>query len=211
MTESAAALREPWTSLEDQRRVAMFGMWTFIASEILFFGALFMGFSVVRVLHPAAFAEAAGHTNIWYGSANTAILLTSSFAMVMGLRAADLDLRRLAALCLAVTAVLGLAFLIVKGFEYKDDIDKHLVPGQDFALKAGAAQIFFSFYWGITAVHAVHLTIGIVLVSRLAWLLMRGDIAMRSPQFEVTALYWGFVDIVWITVYPLIYLGGGRS
>ena len=85
------------------------------------------------------------------------------------------------------------------------------MPGQNFKLDDPAAQIFFSFYWGITAVHAFHLTVGIALVSRLAWLMGRGGIASRSPQIEVTALYWGFVDIVWIMVFPLIYLGGGRS
>ena len=211
MTGAASALREPWETLVDQRRVSMFGMWTFIASEVLFFGALFMGYSFVRVLHPADFAEAAGHTNLWYGGTNTAILLTSSFTMVMAVRATDLDLRRTAVWCLAGTPALGVAFLVVKGFEYRDDLDQHLLPGQRFALKAGAAQIFFSFYWGITAVHAVHLTIGIVLVSRLAWLLHRDRLAPSSPQFEVTSLYWGFVDIVWIMVFPLIYLGGGRS
>ena len=211
MTESAAALREPWTSLEDQRRVAMFGMWTFIASEILFFGALLMGFSFARILHPADFAAAARHTDIWFGSANTAILITSSFTMVMAVRAADLDVPRLAAILLGATAALGLAFLVLKGFEYREDLAQHLLPGQNFALKAAAAQLFFSFYWGITAVHAIHLTIGITLVGRLALLTWRRGIALRSPQFEVTALYWGFVDIVWIMVFPLIYLGGGRS
>ena len=211
MSEVTTALREPWESLADQRRAAMFGMWTFIASEVLFFGALFMGYSFVRVLHPVDFAEAAAHTNIWYGGTNTAILLTSSLTMVMGATAAGLDLRRTAVLCLAATAALGFAFLVVKGFEYRDDLDQHLLPGQDFALPASAAQIFFSFYWSITAVHAIHLTIGIVLVLRLAWLLHRGGVSGLSPQFEIVSLYWGFVDVVWIMVFPLIYLGGGRA
>lgn len=209
MTDSA--LREPWESLADQRGNARFGMWVFIASEVLFFGALFMGYSFVRALHPGDFAEAARETNLWYGGPNTAILLTSSFTMVMGVRAADLDLRRMAFWCLAATAALGVAFLILKGFEYRDDLDEHLFPGQDFKLKAAAAQIFWSFYWTVTAVHAIHLSVGIGLVSRLAWLLRSGRLAPRSPQFEVTSLYWGFVDIVWIMAFPLIYLGGGRS
>ena len=211
MTDAASALREPWESLADQHSNARLGMWIFIASEVLFFGALFMGYSFVRALHPADFAAAAHETNLWYGAANTAILLTSSFTMVMGVRAADLDLRRTATLCLAATAALGIAFLIIKGFEYRDDLEQHLLPGQDFRLKPAAAQIFFSFYWTVTAIHAVHLTIGIGLVSRLTWLLWRGRVAARSPQFEVTSLYWGFVDIVWIMVFPLIYLGGGRA
>ena len=211
MTEAASALREPWEDLTDQARVSRFGMWAFIASEVLFFGGLFMAYTFVRTLHPAAFAEAARETNLWFGGANTAILITSSFTMVMGAKAAALDLRRFAATLLAVTALLGIAFLVVKGFEYREDIREHLVPGQDFKLPDPAAQIFFSFYWGITGIHALHLTIGIGLVGRLAWLLHRARLATGSPQIEVTSLYWGFVDMVWIMVFPLIYIGGGRA
>lgn len=208
---TGSALREPWTSLADQRSNARFGMWVFIASEVLFFGALVMGYSFVRALHPHAFAEAARETNLWYGGPNTAILVTSSFTMVVGARAADLDLARTASRCLAATAALGVAFLVLKGFEYRDDLGQRLWPGQDFALEAPAAQIFWSFYWAVTAVHAVHLAVGIGLVGRLAWLIRRGRLAPRSPQVEVVSLYWGFVDVVWIILFPLIYLGGGRS
>lgn len=206
-----AALREPWERLGDQRANARFGMWIFIASEVLFFGALFMGYAFVRALHPADFAAAARETNLWYGGTNTILLVTSSFAMAMGARAADLELRRTASACLAATAALGLAFLVVKAFEYRDDLAEHLLPGQDFKLRAEAAQIFFSFYWTVTAIHAVHLSVGIGLVARLGWLVGRGRLPPRSPQVEVVSLYWAFVDMVWIMVFPLIYLGGGRA
>lgn len=209
MTDSA--LREPWESLADQRGNARFGIWIFIASEVLFFGALVMAYAFVRALHPGAFAAAARETDLWYGAPNTAILITSSFTMAMAARAADLGLGRLAARCLAATAALGTAFLVVKGFEYREDLAEHLLPGQDFKLAQPAAQIFWSFYWAATAIHAVHLSIGIGLVARLAWLLGRGKLAPRSPQIEVTSLYWGFVDIVWIMLFPLIYLSGGRG
>jgi cytochrome c oxidase subunit III len=211
MTGSAAALREPWESLADQARVARFGMWAFIASEVLFFGAVFMAYTFVRTLHPAAFVAAARETNLWFGGANTAILITSSFTMVMAAKAANLDLRRMATLCLTITALLGVAFLVVKGFEYREDVHDHLVPGQNFKLSEPATQIFFSFYWGITGIHALHLTIGIALVGRLAWLLWRERLPTQSPQIDVTSLYWGFVDMVWIVVFPLIYLGGARG
>jgi cytochrome c oxidase subunit 3 len=183
-------------------------MWTFLASEVLFFGALLMAYTFVRVLHPLDFLEAAKHTNIWFGTANTFILITSSFTMVMAVRAADLDLGRMASILFAVTAALGLLFLVVKGFEYREDLHEHLLPGRNFALPQTPAQIFFSFYWGITGLHAVHLSIGIGLVSRLAYLAARRRIRLDSPQIEVTALYWGLVDIVWIVVFPLLYLGG---
>jgi cytochrome c oxidase subunit 3 len=113
-----------------------------------------------------AFAAAGRETNIWYGTINTAILLTSSLTMAMASQAAASNegLRRLILWCLAATAALGLAFLVVKGFEYREDIEKHLVPGTHFGLKQPTAQLFFGLYWIVTGVHAVHLTIGIVMV-----------------------------------------------
>jgi cytochrome c oxidase subunit 3 len=120
--------------------------------------------------------------------------------------------RRLIILCLAATAALGLAFLVVKGFEYKEDIDKHLVPGAQFALKQVGSQLFYGLYWLVTGVHAIHLTIGIVLVSRLALLCYRSKLVLHdNPEIEVTGLYWHLVDIIWIFLYPLIYLPGRVS
>jgi cytochrome c oxidase subunit 3 len=120
--------------------------------------------------------------------------------------------RRLIILCLTGTAALGLAFLVVKGFEYKEDIDKHLLPGAHFALKQAGAQLFYGLYWLVTGVHAVHLTIGIVLVSRLALLGYRRKLVLHeNPEIEITGLYWHLVDIIWIFLYPLIYLPGRVS
>ena len=161
-----------------------------------------------------AFAAAGRETNIWYGTANTAILLTSSLTMAIAAQAAASRraFRRLVLGCLLATAALGLAFLVVKGFEYKEDIDKHLVPGSHFALPQAGAQLFYGLYWLITGVHAVHLSIGIVLVSRLMLLgYLRKVELSENPEIEVTALYWHLVDIVWIFVYPLIYLPGRAS
>ena len=128
--------------------------------------------------------------------------------MALAAKLADLELRRPMVLCLGLTVALGLGFLIVKGFEYREDIEEHLVPGRDFALPVAAAQLFFSLYWAVTGLHAVHLTIGIVAVGRLAVLVERGKLRLPSPEFEVTALYWHIVDLVWIFLYPLLYLGG---
>lgn len=210
MSRVEGALREPWESLLDQREAATFGMWVFLVSEVLFFGALVAGYTYVRVLHPADVAAAARLTNLSSGAINTAILLTSGFCMATALKAADLELRRMSAVCLAATAALGLAFLILKGFEYREDLRQHLLPGPDFALPPPAAQLFFSFYWAITGVHAVHLAIGVLLAGRLAVLVLRRRLPTRSPQVEVTALYWGFVDVVWVVVFPLLYLVGRR-
>lgn len=208
MSDIASALREPWESLPAQRQAATFGIWIFLVSEMLFFGAIFLTYGYVRILHPDVYAEASSHTDIVFGTVNTAIILTSSLTMALAARAADVDVKGVVVACLGVTALLGLAFLVVKGFEYRKDIVDHLVPGAAFALRQPAAQIFFSFYWAVTITHVVHLSIGIVLVARLAIEIFRGRVAMRSPQLEVTALYWGLVDIVWVILYPLIYLNG---
>jgi cytochrome c oxidase subunit 3 len=121
-------------------------------------------------------------------------------------------LRRLVLACLIATAMLGISFIVIKGFEYKEDIDKHLVPGSGFALPQAGAQLFYGFYWLVTSVHAIHLSIGIALVGRLFWVLIRRELpAKDNPEIEVTALYWHLVDIVWIFLYPLIYLPGRAS
>lgn len=204
----AAALREPWQTLPEQADAATFGIWVFIASEALFFAAFFMAFAYLRILHPHEFALASSRTGLAYGTVNTALLLTSSLTMALATRAAGLDLHRLCVILLATTVALGLAFLTVKGFEYRDDITKHLYPGQDFPIPLAPAQLFFSAYWTITVIHVIHLSFGIVAVGRLALQIGRSALPLASPQMEVTALYWTLVDIVWVLLYPLIYLGG---
>jgi cytochrome c oxidase subunit 3 len=172
MSETALLIREPWQSFDRQRTAGTFGIWVFLASEMLFFGALILTYTVCRLDNAAAFAEAGRETNIFYGTLNTAILLTSRLTMAVVAQAAEAgqEMRRLIVFCLAATAALGLAFLVVKGFEYAEDIEKHLVPGPHFALEPVGAQLFFGLYWLVTGVHAIHLMIGIVLVSRLALL-----------------------------------------
>jgi cytochrome c oxidase subunit 3 len=213
MTDASALLREPWERLERQRKAGKFGIWVFLASETLFFGALMLTYAVCRIEHPDAFAAAGRETNIWFGTINTAILLTSSLTMAVASQAAAENGRaRLILVCLGATAALGLAFMVVKGFEYKEDIEKHLLPGAGFALRQPAAQLFYGLYWLVTGVHAIHLTVGIVLVVRLVLLGAARRISLRgSPELEVTALYWHLVDIIWIFLYPLIYLPGRAS
>ena len=210
MTDQAPALREPWDTLSAQKEAATFGIWVFLVSEMLFFGAIFLAYGYLRILHPDAFEEASKHTNVVFGTINTAVLLTSSLTMVLAARAADIKVKGATVTCLGLTALLGLAFLVVKGFEYRQDIDEHLVPGAHFAL-APAAQLFFALYWIVTVIHAVHLTIGIVAVARLTVEVEREKLPLRSPQYEVTALYWHLVDVIWIILYPLLYLGGRSS
>ena len=183
-------------------------MWLFLMSEMLFFGAVFMAFSFSRALDVPAFRAAARETVLWYGASNTLILVTSSLTITLAIRAAAIADRALATRLLAATAVLGVAFLVVKGFEYHDDLDHHLYPGADFALGQNAAMIFWSFYWIMTGVHAIHLAVGVGLVARLAWLMGRRRLSFASPQLEVTSLYWHLVDAFWVVLFPLLYVAG---
>jgi cytochrome c oxidase subunit 3 len=203
MSDQSRALREPWDRLPDQKQAATFGIWLFLVSELLFFGAFFLAYGFLRILHPDAFELASRHTNVVFGTVNTAILLSSSLTMVLAARAAYIKVKPATVICLGLTALLGLAFLVVKGFEYKEDIEEGLVPGPHFALHPSATQLFFSLYWLVTVIHAVHLSIGIAAVSRLAIDVEREKLPLRSPQYEVTALYWHLVDV--------LYLGGRSS
>jgi cytochrome c oxidase subunit III len=203
-----AALREPWTHLARQREAMTFGMWAFLTSELLFFSGMILIYAAIRYQQPTGFLAAARQTNVWFGTINTMVLLTSSFAMAIAAQAGDAKLRRLAISCLAVTVGLGLAFLVIKGFEYREDIEKHLLPGSGFAIETPGAQLFFSIYWVMTGVHAIHLSIGIALVSRLAIVAARRELPLSSPEIQATAIYWHLVDIIWIVLYPLLYLGG---
>jgi cytochrome c oxidase subunit III len=200
--------REPWDSVRRQREAVAFGTWIFLGSEALLFGGLIAALLVNRVLHADAFAIAGRETDVILGTANTLILLTSSLAMAVGAEAARAGLRRLALGGLAATAVLGAAFLALKGLEWRHDLHGQLWPGEGFRLAEPEARIFFALYWVITALHGLHLLLGIGLVSWLAAGAWRGTRALRSPVFEAVALYWHLVDVVWIFLYPLLYLGG---
>jgi cytochrome c oxidase subunit III len=205
MTE--AALREPWPSLSQQREASTFGIWIFLASEILFFAGMFLCYADARATQPG-FLTASGKTDLMFGSANTLILLTSSFTMAVASQGADAKLRRLTTWGLAATAALGVAFIIVKGLEYCEDIQNHFVPGPLFSIHGRGAQLFFALYWVMTGVHAIHLTIGIALVARLVLAISRRKMDLASPEIRVIALYWALVDVIWLVLYALLYLGG---
>ena len=198
-----------YASAAQQSEAATLGMWTFLATEVLFFGALIAAYSAYRLTHAEAFAEAARHTRIVLGTANTFILLTSSAFMATAVEASAAGRRRTATLCLALTAALGLAFLAVKGWEYRLEYGEQLVPGLNFDLAryGGVAQLFFLFYFFATSVHALHLTLGIILVGGLASRSAAGAPA-QPGSVRLIGLYWHFVDVVWIFLFPLIYLVG---
>jgi cytochrome c oxidase subunit 3 len=192
-----------------QRQGVAVGIWVFLASEILFFSGLFITYAVYRALNPQAFQEAAAHTEIFYGTLNTGILLTSSMTMTVALRAASERLRGITLALLLITLVLGLAFIGCKGLEYHDDLTKHLFPGDPgFPLSAPQAQLFWMLYWIMTGIHLVHLSGGILVVAVVVVLFWRRAVPVQDSTMEGVATYWHFVDSVWLVLFPLLYLAG---
>lgn len=207
MSRAEALLHEPWEDPARQRQAYAFGIWIFLASEVLFFGALLFAYAVVRSTHPAEVQAAARHADVAFGTANTVILMSSSLALAIAERAQLAGLRALATAALWLTLTLGAAFLVVKGFEYAKDLEEHLLPSAKFALGATPAILFWGFYWIATAVHGVHVTVGLGLITRLL-VLARSHTSRHVPSFETTSLYWHLVDVIWVVLYPLIYLVG---
>ncbi|MDA8108402.1 MAG: cytochrome c oxidase subunit 3 [Betaproteobacteria bacterium] len=202
----------PFTSLEQQSRAATLGMWIFLATELMFFGPLFFGYTYGRLQFPEGWAAASRPTEVMLGTLNTALLLTSSALMAAAVAARKADANRAARVLLYLTAALGVAFLAVKGTEYRHEWQEHLVPGLRFAFPeghAGAAELFYYLYFAMTGLHALHLTIGIAMVLVFALALRGGRRDFAAPtRLEIAGLYWHFVDVIWIFLYPLLYLVG---
>jgi cytochrome c oxidase subunit 3 len=206
------ALVHHFESLEEQKEASSLGMWVFIAQEVMFFGGLFLAYTVYRNLYPAAFAEASHHLDWKLGGVNTAVLIGSSLTMALAVRCATLGKSKQTVLFLVSTVVLGTIFLGIKIVEYGDKFEHHLVPGAHFQFagpNARPAQIFYSLYFAMTGLHALHMIIGIPIILVLAWMAHRGRF---GPEYhtpvEMTGLYWHFVDIIWIFLFPLLYLVG---
>ena len=204
-----------YAELDQQHHAAELGMWTFLATEVLFFGGLILAYCVYRTGDPDGFAEAARHTRIVIGTINTAVLLTSSFLVAWAVTAARLRQGKCAAILLWVAALLGALFLALKGVEYAIEYDEHLVSGLNFAFagpKAEAVRLFFSFYFVATGLHALHIAIGIVVLAAIGRQAWRQHYSERyHGPITVAGLYWHFVDMVWIVLFALIYLPGRSS
>ncbi|MGB7480384.1 MAG: cytochrome c oxidase subunit 3 [Burkholderiaceae bacterium] len=211
-TVAAAPAAPQFDERRQQEAAASLGLWVFLATELMFFGPLFFGYAYGRSHFPQAFAAASRHTDVVLGSINTALLLTSSVTMACAAAARGHDARRAAAWLLWATAALGACFLALKGVEYAHDWRDRLFPGVRFAFgdaHAGGAEIFFFLYFATTALHALHLTIGIVVVCLFALALRRRATEFASAErIELAGLYWHFVDLIWIFLYPILYLVG---
>jgi len=208
----SAALAHQFDDLDQQREASTLGMWVFLVTEILFFGGLFCTYLVYRTSFPGAFAAASHEMIVWAGTLNTAVLITSSLTMAMAVHSAQTGNRRALVMYLTITILLGFVFLGIKGYEYTTEYLEHHVPGFGFDFDAqyfANAQIFFSLYFVMTGLHALHMIVGIGIMSVMLWWSWRGIITVEySSPIEISGLYWHFVDIVWIFLYPLLYLIG---
>jgi cytochrome c oxidase subunit III len=207
------ALQHHFDTLEQQQHAATFGMWVFLVTEVLFFGGLFMAYVVYRTWYPEMFVAASSHLDIKLGGFNTIVLIGSSLTMALAVHAAQLGKSRMIVFWLFMTLILGSTFLGIKVIEYSDKIHHHLVPGPHFQFAApwGAkAQLYFSLYFAMTGLHATHMIVGEVIMLVIAWQAWRGKFSAEYyTPVEITGLYWHFVDIVWIFLFPLLYLIGG--
>jgi cytochrome c oxidase subunit 3 len=204
-------LAHHFTDMEQQREAGSLGMWAFLLTEIMFFGGLFVCYAVYHKLYPEAFAEASRQLNVVLGATNTGILICSSLTMVLAVQSAQQGKRKATMVFLALTMILGSAFLGIKAFEYAHKFREHLFPGATFSFEGAAhaqeAQIFFSLYFVMTGLHALHMIIGIGLLGVLLVKTSRGRFSEEYyAPVDLAGLYWHFVDIVWIFLFPLLYL-----
>jgi cytochrome c oxidase subunit 3 len=207
---SERAIGFQYATVAQQREASTLGMWAFLATEVLFFGALIAAYLNYRIWLGDEFIAAASLTKVALGTANTAVLLTSSACMAMAVMTFEAGAKRAPVLWLTATALLGLAFVVIKASEWWLDYQEHLIPALNFDLArhGGVAEIFFVFYFCATGLHALHLLIGISIVAWLATAIGRGRIVPGGSTTRLVGLYWHFVDVVWIFLFPLIYLAG---
>jgi cytochrome c oxidase subunit 3 len=212
MSKSHPGLLHHFDDPEQQLDASQSGMWLFLATEIMFFGGMFIGYTVYREAYFDVFAQASNHLDVWLGGTNTAVLICSSLSMALAVHAAQSGHRKQIIFYLILTMILGTVFLGIKFTEYYHKYEEHLIPGMVFDFQdgdPGQAAIFFSFYFAMTGFHALHMTVGLGL---LTYLVIKAARDRFSPFYytpvELTGLYWHFVDIVWIFLFPLLYLLG---
>jgi len=210
LPDHSTAIADQFDDIEQQHDSASLGMWIFLATEVMFFGGMFLGYSVYRGMYSKAYAEASRHLDVLLGGINTGVLLFSSLTMALGVRAAQLGGRRTVVLFLLATMALGSVFLGIKALEYYHKYEEHLIPGNHFEFSEPNkkhAQIFFSFYFVMTGMHALHMVIGIGIMLILITLTLKKRFSAEYYfPIEMAGLYWHFVDIVWVFLFPLLYL-----
>jgi cytochrome c oxidase subunit 3 len=213
------ALHHQYEDLDQQNECYVVGMWTFLVTEIMFFGGLFLGYIIYRNLNPLVFEDACHKYLNWHlGALNTVVLLSSSLTMAMAVYSAQKANRNGQLLFLGLTLACSFIFLIVKYFEWTAEFREFHLPGPDFRyitttahVDVAKAQIFFCLYFAMTGLHAIHVIIGILIMSVLATMIfLRKPAVQYYMPVELAGLYWHFVDIVWIFLFPLFYLIPGK-
>ncbi|HTO96177.1 MAG TPA: cytochrome c oxidase subunit 3 family protein [Myxococcales bacterium] len=199
-----------FSSLARQNEAMRLGMWLFLATEILLFAGLFTGYAVYRFEFPLAFADGSRHLNLAAGTVNTVVLITSSFTVALAIHFARTDRPRAAAVCLVLTILMALAFLGIKAIEYTEHFHERALPGKFYAFKEvpipGAA-MFYSLYFLMTGLHGLHVVIGMSVLTWILWRTLQGRYSSRYyTGLELGGLYWHLVDLIWIFLYPLLYL-----
>jgi len=222
---SADGLAEQFDDLEQQHEASSLGMWVFLATEVMFFGGLFAGYAIFRNLYFESFVAGSHLLDVRFGATNTVVLICSSLTMALAVHAAQLGKRKALIFFLLCTILLGLAFLAVKfTFEWHHDYVEGLVPGIHFAPPAellehwkqsqvspNHVELFLFLYFAMTGVHALHMVVGVGILSVLVVMAWQGKFGPeRFNAVEMSGLYWHFVDIIWIFLFPLLYLLGGR-
>ena len=226
--EHPAYLRHHFENVEQQADAAGFAMWLFLLTEVMFFGGLFVVYLIYRNWYYPAFVAGSRQLSVLWGGINSVLLITSSFTMTLAVWNARMRRQGGLVLCLALTFVLGLVFLGIKGGEYKEKFDKHHIPGEHYSLQsfldpdsdpvaAGTAplpldearhtELFFSLYFAMTGMHALHMIVGMGLMAFILFRARAGAYTAGHTAFvEYFGLYWHFVDIIWIFLFPLLYL-----
>ncbi len=222
--EHPAYLLHHFETVEQQKAASSFGMWLFLMQELMFFGGMFMAYLVYRTWYYPAFAAASNTLDWKIGTVNTIILLTSSFTMTLAVHYAEKQHVKALANSILITIVLGIVFLGLKATEYKAKFVEHHVPGASFSIEdfvtgnntgappmapdmAQHAQLFFSLYFAMTGMHALHMIIGIGILAVMYFKAKAGAYtAGHTAPIDYASLYWHFVDVVWIFLFPLLYL-----
>ncbi len=215
--EHASALQHQFDDPLQQYDSSTLGMWTFLLTEIMFFGGMFGAYTIYRYKYPEAFAYTSHYMDLTLGAINTAVLICSSFTMALAVRAAQLGRKRAIIGFLLGTLALGTVFLVIKGVEYHEKYVEHHIPGPSFSYPehpeyAHTAQILFFLYFAMTGMHAIHMIVGVGLLTTLLVMTIRNRFSANFyTPVEMIGLYWHFVDIVWIFLFPLLYLIGQHA
>lgn len=207
---SASPVSEPYVTAHQQRQAALLGMYVFLASEVMLFGGLFAALLVMRILHPREVVEASRQLHVWIGAVNTAVLLTASLLVAMAAEAARSARARAAWLSFSGAAGLAVLFLLIKAYEYAKEYAEGVLPafGEPTHFFGPTQKLFMDLYLVATALHAVHVTVGALLLGgvalgvRRAWL----PLPRRAIVVENAGLYWHLVDVIWVFLYPVLYL-----